>query len=60
MKEIKSIFISVAIGLIIGIISLILSIESNDSNLILKQVFIIFYLLILIGVGVELYRIDDK
>ena len=60
MKEIKWIFISLVIALIIVIVTLLLSIEPNDSRLVLKQVFIILYLLVLIGIGVELYRIDDK
>ena len=60
MKEIKWIFISLVIALIIVIVTLLLSIEPNDSRLVLKQVFIILYLIVLIGIGVELYRIDDK
>ena len=60
MKEIKWIFTGLVIALIVVIITLLLSIEPNDSKLVLKQVFIILYLLVLIGIGVELYRIDDK
>ena len=60
MKEIKWIFISLVIALIVVIVTLLLSIEPNDSRLVLKQVFIILYLIVLIGIGVELYKIDDK
>lgn len=60
MKEAKWILIGVAIALIIGIVTLLLTIESNDSRLVLKQVFIIFYLLLLIITEREIYKIDDK
>lgn len=60
MKEIKWIFTGLVIALIIVIVTLLLSIEPNDSRLVLKQVFIILYLIVLIGIGVELYKIDDK
>ena len=60
MKEIKWIFTGLVIALIVVIVTLLLSIEPNDSRLVLKQVFIILYLIVLIGIGVELYRIDDK
>ena len=60
MKEIKWIFTGLVIALIVVIVTLLLSIEPNDSRLVLKQVFIILYLIVLIGIGVELYKIDDK
>ena len=60
MKEIKWILIGVSIALVIGIVGLLLTIESNDSKLVLKQVSIIFYLLLLIITEREIYKIDDK
>ena len=60
MNEIKLILTGVAIALVIGIVSLLLTIESNDSRLVLKQVCIILYLLLLIITERELYKIDDK
>ena len=60
MKEAKWILIGVSIALVIGIVGLLLTIESNDSKLVLKQVSIIFYLLLLIITEREIYKIDDK
>lgn len=60
MNEMKWILISVAIALIIGIVTLLLTIEPNDSKLVLKQVFIILYLLLLIITERELYKIDKN
>lgn len=60
MNEIKWILTGVTIALVIGIVGLLLTIESNDSRLVLKQISIIFYLLLLIITERELYKIDDK
>lgn len=60
MNEMKWILISVAIALIIGIVTLLLTIESNDPKLVLKQVSIILYLLLLIITERELYKIDKN
>lgn len=60
MNEVKWILISVAIALIIGIVTLLLTIESNDPKLVLKQVSIILYLLLLIITERELYKIDKN
>ena len=60
MKEAKWILIGVSIALVIGIVGLLLTIESNDSKLVLKQLSIIFYLLLLIITEREIYKIDDK
>lgn len=60
MNEMKWILISVAIALVFGIVTLLLTIEPNDSQLVLKQVFIILYLLLLIITERELYKIDKN